>query len=77
MRLAGILFGLIAATILASVFIGSRSGKAGAVSVLGSTSVQPFAEMLAQEFHKQRPDINVEVQGGGSTAGIEDRKSVV
>ena len=75
MRLAGILFGLIAATILASVFIGSRSGKAGAVSVLGSTSVQPFAEMLAQEFQKQRPDINVEVQGGGSTAGIEAIRS--
>jgi phosphate transport system substrate-binding protein len=42
-----------------------------AVGVVGSTSIQPFAEMLAQEFHKQSPEIVVDVQGGGSTAGIQ------
>lgn len=45
------------------------------VLVVGSTSVQPFAEKLAHEFHefrRQRPEIRVrvDVQGGGSTAGI-------
>ncbi len=40
------------------------------ITVAGSTSVQPFAEMLAEEYAKQypnRPAVNV--QGGGSSAG--------
>jgi len=41
------------------------------VSVVGSTSVQPFAEMLAEEFNRNNADVRVEVQGGGSTAGIQ------
>jgi phosphate transport system substrate-binding protein len=45
------------------------------ISVIGSTSMQPFAEMLAQEFNKRHPESNVEVQGGGSTAGIEAVRS--
>jgi phosphate transport system substrate-binding protein len=43
----------------------------GAVNVVGSTSVQPFAEMLAQEFAKKEPGVRIDVQGGGSTAGIQ------
>ena len=43
----------------------------GAVSVVGSTSIQPFAEMLAQEYNRKHPEENVEVQGGGSTAGLQ------
>ena len=31
----------------------------------------PFAEMLAQQFNEAHPDLRVEVQGGGSTAGIQ------
>jgi phosphate transport system substrate-binding protein len=45
------------------------------ISVIGSTSMQPFAEMLAQEFNKRHPGANVSVQGGGSTAGIEAVRS--
>jgi len=41
------------------------------VSAIGSTSVQPFAELLADEFQKTHPGAQVEVQGGGSTAGIQ------
>lgn len=41
------------------------------MSVIGSTSVQPFAEMLAEEFNRNNGDVRVEVQGGGSTAGIQ------
>ena len=66
-----IFFVAVGLTVLGSIFIGSRGGKEGAVNVVGSTSIQPFAEMLAQEFHKRRPQYYVEVQGGGSTAGIE------
>ena len=36
----------------------------------GSTSVQPFAEVLAEEFMRLHPGVNVDVQGGGSAAGI-------
>ena len=48
-----------------------RRGQGTGLAVVGSTSVQPFAEMLAEEFQKKHPDLSVEVQGGGSTAGIQ------
>ena len=37
----------------------------------GSTSVEPFAELLAEEYMMHYPQIHIYVQGGGSTAGIE------
>ncbi|MCL1820456.1 MAG: phosphate ABC transporter substrate-binding protein [Oscillospiraceae bacterium] len=40
------------------------------VIVAGSTSVQPYAEVLAEEFSILVPDSEVDVQGGGSSAGI-------
>jgi phosphate transport system substrate-binding protein len=39
--------------------------------VAGSTSVQPFAELLAEEYVSRHPPYHIYVQGGGSTAGIE------
>ena len=47
---------------------GSRS-QAGII-VAGSTSVQPFAEVLAEEYMILHPDIIIDIQGGGSSAGI-------
>jgi phosphate transport system substrate-binding protein len=41
------------------------------VSVVGSTSVQPFAEALAEEFMAHHPGEKIFIQGGGSTAGIQ------
>lgn len=49
---------------------GCGGGKAP-LNIVGSTSVQPFAEMLAQEYEAKHPDARVNVQGGGSTAGIQ------
>jgi phosphate transport system substrate-binding protein len=46
-------------------------GRGAGVNVVGSTSIQPFAEMLSQEFNGEQPDCPVEVQGGGSTAGLQ------
>jgi len=43
----------------------------GTVNVIGSTSIQPFAEHLAQVYGKKHPGERVEVQGGGSTAGLQ------
>jgi phosphate transport system substrate-binding protein len=49
---------------------GCQRAKAG-ITVAGSTSVQPFAELLAEEYVSRHPHDHVYVQGGGSTAGIE------
>jgi phosphate transport system substrate-binding protein len=40
------------------------------VIVAGSTSVQPYAEVLAEEYVTHYPGRAVDVQGGGSSAGI-------
>ncbi len=40
------------------------------ICVAGSTSVQPFAEKLAEIFMKEHSRAVVNVQGGGSSAGI-------
>ena len=45
----------------------SRAG----ITVAGSTSVEPFAELLAEEYMLSHPQSHIYVQGGGSTAGIE------
>ena len=40
------------------------------LSVAGSTSVQPFAEKLAETYMHEHPACRIDVQGGGSSAGI-------
>jgi phosphate transport system substrate-binding protein len=40
------------------------------LSIAGSTSVQPFAEKLAEIYMQEHPGVRVDVQGGGSSAGI-------
>jgi phosphate transport system substrate-binding protein len=51
--------------------IGCRKPSGLSVSIVGSTSVQPFVELLAEKYAKEHPDQLVEVQGGGSTAGLQ------
>ncbi len=38
--------------------------------IAGSTSVQPYAEVLAEEYMIINPDSPIDIQGGGSSAGI-------
>ncbi len=45
--------------------------RKGGIIIAGSTSVQPFIEKVAEHFMEEHPDIVVNVQGGGSTAGIQ------
>lgn len=52
------------------VIAGCQRAKAG-ITVAGSTSVEPFAELLAEEYMSRHPHSHIYVQGGGSTAGIE------
>ena len=51
-------------------FLTGCARNANSVIVAGSTSVQPFAEVLAQEFMTLHPGVSIDVQGGGSAAGI-------
>lgn len=62
---------LIAVAAILMLAPGCTDGQARAVSVVGSTSVQPFAELLAEEYAVKNPSENVDVQGGGSTAGLQ------
>jgi len=41
------------------------------ISVAGSTTVQPLAEKLAEAFMEKHPDVEITVQGGGSSVGIK------
>ncbi len=64
---------LLGLLLLAGVW-GCKSDSGGAahgVCVAGSTSVQPFAEKLSEIFMHQHPEVRVDVQGGGSSAGIQ------
>lgn len=58
------------------LFAGLTGGGCGrqqtqkAVCIAGSTSVEPFAEKLAEVYMHRHPHIRIDVQGGGSSAGI-------
>ena len=43
----------------------------GTISVVGSTSVTPLAQEIAYEFEDAHPEIRVDIQGVGSSAGIK------
>lgn len=49
----------------------SCSRKEGGVIIAGSTSVQPFIEKVAEHYTEEYPGTVINVQGGGSTAGIQ------
>lgn len=45
--------------------------KRHTVTVAGSTSIMPFVEKLSEHFMVDHPGFAIDVQGGGSTAGIQ------
>jgi phosphate transport system substrate-binding protein len=48
-----------------------RTGRQeGRIRIVGSTSVFPFVEMLAEAYEEMKPGVRVDVQAGGSTVGI-------
>jgi len=53
------------------MFVATSCDRSGlALIIAGSTSVQPFAELLAEEYAHVNPETEIDVQGGGSSAGI-------
>lgn len=53
------------------VIHGCGGGVRSGLTLAGSTSVQPFAEKWAEAYRIRRPDLEIHVQGGGSTAGVQ------
>lgn len=49
----------------------SASGTAAQLTLTGSTSVTPFAEQLAEIFEEHHPGTHINIQGLGSSAGIQ------
>lgn len=47
-----------------------RQQGSTAITLAGSTSVEPFAERLAELYMRKHKGIEINVQGGGSSAGI-------
>jgi phosphate transport system substrate-binding protein len=52
------------------VFLESCSRSSASLILAGSTSVQPFAEVLAEEYMGQNPSTALAVLGGGSGTGF-------
>jgi len=65
---------VVSAVLLASCGPTTASGEAGLagrLNVAGSTSVQPLAEKLAEAFTAANPQVEIDVQGGGSSVGVK------
>ncbi|MCL2764698.1 MAG: phosphate ABC transporter substrate-binding protein [Treponema sp.] len=54
--------------LLTLLLFSCEKGKAKIIA--GSTSVQPYVEVLAEEFMIMYPHYMIDIQGGGSSAGI-------
>ena len=54
--------------------LGCSKDKIGII-IAGSTSVQPYAEILAEEYALLNSDHEIDVQGGGTAAGITASQS--
>jgi phosphate transport system substrate-binding protein len=50
---------------------GQGAGNKTQLTVNGSTTILPIAEVAAEMFHEQHPSLSVLVSGVGSSAGIE------
>lgn len=48
----------------------SKIEKTGTITSLGSTALKPLVEESAKKFKEKNPKVNINVQGGGSGAGI-------
>ncbi len=53
---------------------GCKAAESGVI-IAGSTSVQPYVEVLAEEFEHINNESEIDIQGGGSAAGITAAES--
>lgn len=69
-RRLAILAGIVALVLVCATGCG-RGARSRQLVLAGSTSVQPVAENIAEHYQVEHPDRIVNVQGGGSTAGVK------
>ena len=63
---------IMACWFVAALMVGGCSGGVSStITEAGSTTVQPLAEKLAEAFKAENPDVNIVIQGGGSSVGIK------
>ena len=61
---------VVALVILGSFVVAGCGSSAKNMALVGSTSVQPLAQELADAYEKANPGMKIDVQGVGSTAGV-------
>lgn len=66
-----ILIIILIAIIMALGILSFGPGASQRIDIVGSTSVQPIAEKLVEEYKISHPDVKINVQGGGSSLGIK------
>jgi len=71
MRKTALLPILLLTVLLLSACGGGSNGNSTAFVIAGSTSVQPYVEILVEEYAILNPNKLIDVQGGGSSAGIQ------
>ncbi|MGC9357151.1 MAG: substrate-binding domain-containing protein, partial [Anaerolineae bacterium] len=49
----------------------STDEETTSISVAGSTTVQPLAQLFAEAFMEQNPNVSIDIQGGGSSVGVK------
>jgi phosphate transport system substrate-binding protein len=56
--------------VIGMLLAGCGKELSGTVTVAGSTTVQPLAELLADDFMQKHSDVQVTIGGGGTSVGI-------
>jgi phosphate transport system substrate-binding protein len=56
--------------VLGIILVGCGKQLSGTITEAGSTTVQPLAELLADEFMAKHSDVQVTIGGGGTSVGI-------
>ncbi|MCO7175948.1 phosphate ABC transporter substrate-binding protein [Sporolactobacillus kofuensis] len=53
----------------------SSEALSGKITIGGSTALQPLAAQAAKEFMEKNPNVQIEVQGGGSGTGLSEAQA--
>lgn len=66
---------LLMGVVLGELFFSLGVSRAERLTLAGSSTIQPVAEVLGQAFEQLHPDTQINVQGGGSSVGITTPQS--
>jgi len=63
-------FAVLAAACSSNDNSGGSGGVSGQVKVSGSSTVLPISQLVAEQFYEQNPDVQISVDGPGTTDGF-------